>query len=371
MEQKNDSEPLYKVMVVGDVGVGKTSFVRRLVHNLFYVHYKATIGVDFGLKVVQDVCRLQLWDLAGQERFGNMTRVYFRESVAAFVLVDATRPATFNGAKKWRTLLDVEFDRCEMYPDGFYPVILLVNKIDLLDEKDRSNLGFDYEVFCKENRFHSWFAVSSKDDKGIQQACFAMINICKTAKLPTPVLVEKEPKLKLCEKKGVNEEICEKETTCADFLLGIITELDRCGEDDGYKIKRVRSALFSVFFSPEPTVKKFREKIQSDERTNRVVKGINDILTETSIDDSQKITFLLNFILEYGMRFLEPVENTINDDYMFQEIIAFTSGNPSISVRAERLKDFLTFCEKYPDNFEKLKVFLQERIIDIKLTPTW
>lgn len=357
-------------MVVGDIGVGKTSFVKRLVHNLFPTHYKATIGVDFGLKVVKDVCRLQLWDLAGQERFGNMTRAYFRESVAAFVIVDATRPATFDGAKKWRTLLDVEFDRCEMYPDGFYPVILVVNKVDLLDENDRSSLGFDYEAFCKKNRFHSWFAVSSKDDKGVQAAELAMVNICKSAKIPTPVLVEKEPELKLCEKKGANEEICEKETTCSDFLLGIITELDRL-QDDRYKIKSVRSALISLFFSPEPAAKKFREKIRSDEQTNRVIKGINDIITETSIDDSQKVTFLLNFVLECGMRFLEPAENTVNDDYMLQEIIAFTSGNPCISVRAERLEDFLTFCNKYPDNFEKLKVFLQERIIDIKLSPYW
>lgn len=57
------------------------------------------------------------------------------------------------------------------------------------------------------------------------------------------------------------------------------------------------------------------------------------------------------------MRFLEPVENAVDDDYMFQEIITFTSAS-SISVKAERLEDFSAFCRKYPDNFEKLKVFL-------------
>lgn len=344
------------MQVVGDIGVGKTSFVRRLVHNIFSIHYKETIGVDFGLKVVNTddgTRRLELWDIAGQERFGNMTRVYFREAVGAFVVVDATRPRTFDGAKKWKTLLDVEFGRS----DEFCSIILLVNKVDLLDEKGRSDINYD--TFCKENGFHSWVAVSSKDDKGVQEACLAMVDICKTAKLPTPVPVEKEDELKLCE----------KETTYHDFLFGIIAELDR-NQHDGYKIKRVRSALFSVFFSTEATAKKFREKIQSDERTKCIIKGINDILTETSTDDSHKVTSILNFILDCGMSFLEPVENTVDDDYMFQEIIAFTSGS-SISVRAERLEDFLTFCRKYPDNFEKLKVFLQERIIDIKLKPTW
>uniref|UniRef100_A0A3Q2XU07 Zgc:162171 n=1 Tax=Hippocampus comes TaxID=109280 RepID=A0A3Q2XU07_HIPCM len=63
------SQRLLKVLVIGDLGVGKTSIIKRYVHQVFSQHYRATIGVDFALKVLQwdhaTVVRLQLWDIAG------------------------------------------------------------------------------------------------------------------------------------------------------------------------------------------------------------------------------------------------------------------------------------------------------------------
>lgn len=62
-------ELLFKVLVIGDLGVGKTSIIKRYVHQIFSQHYRATIGVDFALKVLQwdrdTVIRLQMWDIAG------------------------------------------------------------------------------------------------------------------------------------------------------------------------------------------------------------------------------------------------------------------------------------------------------------------
>lgn len=68
MQNNHNKEHLYKILVIGDLGVGKTSIIKRYVHHNFSPNYRATIGVDFALKVLnwdQETVRLQLWDIAG------------------------------------------------------------------------------------------------------------------------------------------------------------------------------------------------------------------------------------------------------------------------------------------------------------------
>uniref|UniRef100_A0A8C5SSA3 Ras-related protein Rab n=1 Tax=Laticauda laticaudata TaxID=8630 RepID=A0A8C5SSA3_LATLA len=155
-------EHLYKLLVIGDLGVGKTSVIKRYVHHNFSPHYRATIGVDFALKVLswdsETVVRLQLWDIAGQERFGNMTRVYYREAVGAFVVFDVTRPATFEAVTKWKQDLDTKLT----LPNGqVVPTVLLANKCDQGQELLVNN-GLKMDQFCKDNGFVGWFETSAK-----------------------------------------------------------------------------------------------------------------------------------------------------------------------------------------------------------------
>ncbi|OCT79933.1 ras-related protein Rab-32 [Xenopus laevis] len=176
-------EYLFKVLVIGELGVGKTSIIKRYVHQLFSQHYRATIGVDFALKVINwdnnMLVRLQLWDIAGQERFGNMTRVYYKEAVGAFVVFDVTRGSTFEAITKWKSDLD---SKVFLPSGGTIPAVLLANKCD---QKKENNVQSPHQMdlFCKENGFAAWFETSAKDNMNIDEAARCLVeNILANAK---------------------------------------------------------------------------------------------------------------------------------------------------------------------------------------------
>eukprot|EP01132_Coremiostelium_polycephalum_P008600 gene8600-10586_t len=165
------TEYLYKILVVGDIGAGKTSIIKRFVHNIFSMHYKSTIGVDFALKVInwdpKTEVKLQLWDIAGQERFGSMTRVYYKEAIGAFIIFDVTRLSTFEAVAKWKADID---SKVTYGPDEKpIPVVLLANKCDLGKEGFVKTAN-EIDKYCKENGFIGWFETSAKDNMNIEKA---------------------------------------------------------------------------------------------------------------------------------------------------------------------------------------------------------
>uniref|UniRef100_A0A8D8UX49 Ras-related protein Rab-32 n=1 Tax=Cacopsylla melanoneura TaxID=428564 RepID=A0A8D8UX49_9HEMI len=169
-------EFLYKILVIGELGAGKTSIIKRYVHQFFSPHYRATIGVDFALKVIpwdpETIIRLQLWDIAGQERFGNMTRVYYKEAVGAFIVFDVTRAATFDAVLKWKQDLDAKVT----LPDGNpIPCVLLANKCDQPKEGIANNPN-KIDEFIKENHFSGWFETSAKDNINIDDAAKMLVH---------------------------------------------------------------------------------------------------------------------------------------------------------------------------------------------------
>nr|CAD7429014.1 unnamed protein product [Timema monikensis] len=168
-------EHLYKILVIGELGTGKTSIIKRYVHQFFSQHYRATIGVDFALKVLNwdtnTIIRLQLWDIAGQERFGNMTRVYYKEAVGAFIVFDVTRAATFDAVVKWKQDLDTKVQ----LPDGSpIPCVLLANKCDQQKEGLVNNPA-KMEEYCKERGFTGWYETSAKENINIEEAARLLV----------------------------------------------------------------------------------------------------------------------------------------------------------------------------------------------------
>ncbi|XP_019642316.1 PREDICTED: ras-related protein Rab-32B-like [Branchiostoma belcheri] len=161
-------EMLYKVLVIGEFGVGKTSIIRRYTEGYFSPNYKLTIGVDFALKSLdwdeRTKINLQLWDIAGHERFGHMTRVYYKYAIAAIIVFDLSRPTTFESVLKWYIDVNEKVMLADQQP---IPVILLANKCDIDDSTfDKSSL----EDFCKQHKFIGWFETSAKLDKNIDEA---------------------------------------------------------------------------------------------------------------------------------------------------------------------------------------------------------
>lgn len=178
-DQKGD-EYLFKVLVVGEVAGGKTSLVRRYVYNNFSENYQTTIGADFALKIIRcedgNVIRLQLWDIAGQERFGNMTRVYFKGAVGAIVVHDVNKkgPTCFDAPKRWKKELDEHVGAGGKPGDGKgVPTVLLANKSDLLGERAMPTEALD--KVASENGFFKWFDTSAKTGHNVDSSITALV----------------------------------------------------------------------------------------------------------------------------------------------------------------------------------------------------
>jgi small GTP-binding protein len=139
---RRSSSRILKVLVVGNASSGKSSLVRRYVHGDFG-NIGPTIGADFQRKDVrygETLYRLQLWDIAGQDRFVHLARAYFKEAAAAIVVCDASRISTILAAEKWLE----EIENKVVKADVTVPIILAINKVDLLDVRIFSLLRILY-----------------------------------------------------------------------------------------------------------------------------------------------------------------------------------------------------------------------------------
>jgi small GTP-binding protein len=147
----------YKVIIVGESGVGKSCLLIRYTDDEFSNTYISTIGVDFKHKLVKkkngDRVRLQIWDTAGQERFRTITRSFYRGAKTIILCFDLTNRHSFSKVSEWITSInDINFDAC---------VLLVGTKCDLtkerMIEKDEahalaSKYGIDYiETSSKKN----------------------------------------------------------------------------------------------------------------------------------------------------------------------------------------------------------------------------
>ncbi|XP_058648543.1 uncharacterized protein si:dkey-13a21.4 isoform X2 [Onychostoma macrolepis] len=125
------STPHLKVILIGNSGVGKSSFMTRFVHHRFTKLYRATIGVDFLTKEITIDKRsviLQIWDTAGTERFHSLGTTLYRGAHCCLLVFDVTSSVSFDALDVWKKEFLVQ--ACPSDPSAF-PFIVLGNKIDL------------------------------------------------------------------------------------------------------------------------------------------------------------------------------------------------------------------------------------------------
>lgn len=136
MAKSSEFDFMRKVVMIGAGGSGKTALVNRFLTQKFSEQYIVTIGSQFAVKTVavpdangrDVVVKLLVWDLAGQQRFDFIRGSYYRGSKGALLVFDTTRKSTFLELPKW-------IEETENSLGERIPIILLANKVDLLDER--------------------------------------------------------------------------------------------------------------------------------------------------------------------------------------------------------------------------------------------
>ncbi|CAI9740328.1 ras-related protein Rab-43-like [Octopus vulgaris] len=95
---------LFKIVLIGDAGVGKTCVVQRFKSGTYLEKHGSTIGVDFTMKTLQidgKLVKLQIWDTAGQERFRTITQSYYRSANGVIIAYDVTKRSSFDNIPRW------------------------------------------------------------------------------------------------------------------------------------------------------------------------------------------------------------------------------------------------------------------------------
>jgi len=146
----------FKIIVIGDCGVGKSCLTINAVRNIFDESYNSTVGFEFftfNVKINDKVIKLQIWDTCGQELYRSLITNFYRNSSLAIMVYSINSKETFDNIEMWLKEL-----RTHSNPDA--KVFLIGNKIDLENERQvTKQMG---EKFCKENKLSLFLESSAK-----------------------------------------------------------------------------------------------------------------------------------------------------------------------------------------------------------------
>uniref|UniRef100_A0A0K0EUG8 Ras-related protein Rab-14 n=2 Tax=Strongyloides TaxID=6247 RepID=A0A0K0EUG8_STRVS len=160
---------IFKYIIIGDVGVGKSCLLHQFTEKKFMVDCPHTIGVEFFTRIIEvsgQKIKLQLWDTAGQERFRAVTRSYYRGAAGAIMVYDVTRRTTFNHLSSW-----LQDARNLTNPNTV--IFLIGNKSDLDEQRE---VTFDEgKQFSEENGL-TFLECSAKTGSNVEEVFLSTAN---------------------------------------------------------------------------------------------------------------------------------------------------------------------------------------------------
>jgi len=162
----------FKITVIGDGRVGKTSLIKRFTQGSFQKDYVRTIGAQFSVfdkEIEGDKIRLLFWDIAGQDTFHFLRPRFFKNSRAA-IIVYSLEPNKFG--KESFEHIGIWHDDIKRYC-GDVPIVIFCNKADLIDEKNLDTSKV--EKLVKENNFLGYYITSAETGKGVIEAFNTLI----------------------------------------------------------------------------------------------------------------------------------------------------------------------------------------------------
>jgi Ras-related protein Rab-1A len=181
---------IYKIIIIGDSGTGKTCILNRYFDNVYYDSGLSTIGVDFKfveefmdhtgvdpLRGTDSVIKLQIWDTAGQERFRTITSSYYRGAHGIIIVYDVTSVESFLNIKTW-------LNEIRKYTGKIVPIIIVGNKCDSPDRQVSTSRG---QKFANDSGY-DFIEVSAKEDIRIKDIFRKMIKHFKKK-----ILVDDKP----------------------------------------------------------------------------------------------------------------------------------------------------------------------------------
>jgi small GTP-binding protein len=159
---------IYKIIVIGSSGTGKTSFVRRWTKNKFDNNYQVTLAADREIRVIskgKSLYQIAIWDLPGMDHNPHLTKIFAKDAQGCIILADVTNKQSLQDTIKWKKELDMQV----LFPDHQpIPSVLVENKIDVLSEIEQRDMQ-NVARFAKKNGFDAAFRVSVKEGKNVEQ----------------------------------------------------------------------------------------------------------------------------------------------------------------------------------------------------------